>query len=153
MPSGCGIYRATSKALGMKAFSLGSHGFVKPVKIANSKKINLTAYAVGTRDELYVTIINRTHTSTHDTTNASVIIEAPGFDGASAESMTLTDGEPGNAALMTGTLGGSAITGNGPWEGKWAPVGNVRAGKVEVTVQSTTAQVVRIRTMKGQAQE
>lgn len=146
--AGCGNYRATAKALGMKAFSLGSRGDVEPVKIDNPKKINLTAYAVGTREELDVTIINKTHTSTHDVADARVVIAARGFDGAIVDAMVLTDGQPGNAALMSGTLGGAAITGNAPWEGQWTPVGRVHAGKVEVTVQSTTAQVVRIRKAK-----
>lgn len=146
--SGCGNYYATTKALGMKAFSLGSHGLVEPVTIANQNKINLTAYAVGTDQELYVTIINKTHSSTHDATDAQVVIEAPGFDKASVDSMVLTDGEPGNAALMTGTLGGSAITNDVPWKGKWAPVGRVKSATIVVMVKSTTAAVVRIRAGK-----
>lgn len=93
--AGCGNYRATAKALGMKAFSLGSHGDVEPIKVDNPKNINLMAYAVGTANDLYVTIINRTHTSTHDATDASVIIKAPGFDEASVDAMVLTDGQPG----------------------------------------------------------
>lgn len=40
-PRGCGNYRATPKAQGMKAFSPGSRGFVEPVKISNPKNINL----------------------------------------------------------------------------------------------------------------
>jgi hypothetical protein len=143
--AGCGHYHATPKALGMKAFVVGSHGFVEPVTITNPQKINLTAYAVGTAHELYVTIINRTHNSTHDATDAQVEIAAPGFDGAQVDTMELTDGDPGNATLMTGTLGGSAIRSDAPWVGKWSRVGLVRGGKIVVTVHSTTAQVVRIR--------
>lgn len=144
-PSGCANYDVTPKALGMKAFSLGSHGDVEPVTIANPNKIDLTAYAVGTRRELYVTIINKTHSYAHDATDAAVTITAPGFTGAQVDVIVLADGEPGNAALMTGTLGGSAITNNAPWTGKWMPVGRVENGNIEVNVQSTTAQVVRIR--------
>lgn len=144
-PAGCGNYRATPKALGIKAFVLGSHGFVEPVTIANPRNINLTAYAVGTTRELYVTIINRTHNSTHDAVDAQVEITAPGFDGAAVEAMELSDGDPGNATLMTGTLGGSAITNNAPWLGKWTPAGRVQGSRVAVTVHSTTAQVIRIR--------
>ena len=144
-PSGCNDYQANPKSLGMKAFSLGSRGYVEPVTIANPNKINLTAYAVGTDRELYVTIINKTHNSTHDATNAQVEIDVPGFEGAMAEAMALTDGEPGSATLMTGTLGGSAISNSGPWTGQWTPVGRVAAGKITVMVPSTTAQVVRVR--------
>ncbi|MGB7265585.1 MAG: hypothetical protein WBC92_08730 [Terracidiphilus sp.] len=146
--SGCGNYQATAKALGMKAFSLGSDGDMKPVTVAGAKKINLTAYAVGTDKELFVTIINKTHSSTHDATDAHVVIEAPGFDKAIVDQMVLTDGEPGNAALMRGTLGGAGITNDAPWSGKWTPVGHVKAGAIAVNVQSTTAAVVRIRAVK-----
>jgi hypothetical protein len=129
----------------MKAFSVGSDGFVRPVKIENPQKINLTAYGVGTDKEIYVTVINKTHSSTHDSIAADVVIEVPSFEGANVDSMVLTDGETGNAGLMTGTLGGSSITNNVPWNGKWTPVGRVQKGKVEVTIQSATAAIVRIR--------
>jgi len=149
-PSGCSNYQANPKALGMKAFSLGSRGLVEPVTIANPNKINLTAYAVGTLRELYVTIINKTHNSTHDATNAQVEIDAPNFDGATVEAMELTDGEPGNATKTTGTLGGAAISDSAPWAGQWTPLGRLAAGKVTVTVPSTTAEVVRIRSSSVQ---
>lgn len=151
--SGCGNYQANPKALGMKAFSLGSHGYVEPVTIDSPARINLTAYAVGTNRELYVTVINKTHNSAHDATNAQVEIDAPGFDGATVESMLLTDGEPGNATLMTGTLGGAAISNSTPWQGHWTQVGQVAGGKVTVTVPSTTAQVIRIRARPAQSRE
>ncbi|HEV2326423.1 MAG TPA: hypothetical protein VGS10_20970 [Terracidiphilus sp.] len=144
-PEGCGNYRVSPKAYGMKAFALGSHGFVEPVRIANAKHINLTAYAVGTAKDLYVTVINKTHSTTHDATNAAVTIEAPGFDGARAESILLTDGEPGNAARMTATLGGGTIRNDAPWNGRWTSLGEVKNGRIVLKVQSTTAVVVRIR--------
>jgi hypothetical protein len=149
-PSGCGNYYAVPKALGMKAFSLGSHGDVEPVTVSNPNKINLTAYAVGTDRELYVTLINKTHSTTHDSTNAAVTIEVPGFDGAQVDSMVLTDGEPGNAALMTGTLGGAGISNQAPWVGVWTALSRVQNGKIEVNLLSTTAQIVRIRAAKRQ---
>ncbi|HXS12087.1 MAG TPA: hypothetical protein VN734_05250 [Acidobacteriaceae bacterium] len=143
--SGCDDYRATAKALGMKAFAVGSHGYVEPVTTENPNKVNLTAYAVGSDRQVYVTIINRTHTTTHDVTDADVVIDAPGFDTASVDAMVLTDGEPGNAELMTGTFGGAGISNSSQWNGKWTPVSRVKAGKIVLTVRSTTAVVVRIR--------
>jgi hypothetical protein len=142
---GCANYRVTPKAYGIKAFDLGSHGYVEPVAIANPQKINLTAYAVGTSHDLYVTIINKTHATTHDAIDAALVIEAAGFDGATVDSMVLTDGEPGNAALSTATLGGATITNHEPWSGKWTLLGRVRNGKFALTVESTTAVIVRIR--------
>lgn len=143
-PKGCGDYRVTPKAYGMKAFALGSHGFVESVKIANAKNINLTAYAVGTARDLYVTIINKTHSSSHDATEAVVTIEAPGFNGARAAYMVLTDGAPRNAALMRATLGGGKITNYAPWDGKWTQLGKVKNGRIALTVWSTTAAIVKI---------
>jgi hypothetical protein len=115
------------------------------VVIANPQKINLTAYAVGTSRDLYVTIINKTHSTTHDAMDAAIVIEAAGFDGASVDSMVLTDGEPGNAALPSATLGGATISNDAPWAGTWTADGLVRNGKFALTVASTTAVIVRIR--------
>jgi hypothetical protein len=143
--AGCANYRVTPKAYGIKAFDIGSHGDVEPVVIANPQKINLTAYAVGTSRDLYVTIINKTHSTTHDAMDAAIVIEAAGFDGASVDSMVLTDGEPGNAALPSATLGGATISNDAPWAGTWTADGLVRNGKFALTVASTTAVIVRIR--------
>ncbi len=85
--SGCGDYRTSPKGYGMKAFSLGSHGSVEPIAITNPSKINLTAYAVGTDQDLFVTIINKTHSTTHDVADAEVVIHADGFHAGKAESI------------------------------------------------------------------
>jgi len=145
-PSGCGNYRMTAKAYGLKAFDLGSHGYVEPVTLTNPKGINLTAYAVGTDRELYITIINKTHSTTRDAIDAAVTIQAPGFTSAGADYMVLSGSEPGSAGGMIATLGGSSITSNAPWMGKWTPLGRVREGKVALTVESATAAIVRMRT-------
>jgi len=144
-PSGCGNYRITAKAYALKAFDLGSHGYVEPVVLSNPKGVNLTAYAVGTDRELYVTVINKTHSTTRDAIEAAVAIEAQGFGSADADYMVLSGSEPGSAAGMTAMLGGASITNNAPWTGKWTPIGRVSDGKVAVTVQSATAAIVRIR--------
>ena len=47
----------------MKAFDLGSHGYVEPVTMSNPHHVNLTASAVGNGDDVYVTLIDRTHTT------------------------------------------------------------------------------------------
>ncbi len=143
-PSGCANYRVTPKAYGMKAFDLGGHGYVEPVAISNPDKINLTAYAAGTAWNLYVTIINKTHATTKDSTDATVVIQIKGLQSASAAYMVLTDGDPGNASRMTATLGGSTIANDARWLGRWTPLGRVIDGRVTLTVQSTTAVVVKI---------
>jgi len=140
--SGCGNYRTTPKGYGMKAFDLGSHGYVEPVRISNPNKTNLTAYAVGTAQDLYVTIINKTHSTTHDAIDAAVVIQPDGFRAASADYIVLTGGDPGNAATTTATLGGAAITNNARWQGRWTSLGRAADGTVTLTVQSTTAVIV-----------
>ena len=142
--AGCRNYRTTAKGYGMRAFALGSHGYVEPIEIENPNKINLTAYAVGTDKDQYVTIINKTHSTTHDVSDAEVSIQMKGFRAGEASTMVLTDGEPGNAALMNATLGGATISNDAPWEGKWAPIAAAEDGVIHLTVQSTTAVVVRI---------
>lgn len=142
--AGCGNYRTTAKGYGMRAFALGSHGYVEPIEITNPNKINLTAYAVGTGEDQFVTIINKTHSTTHDVADAEVSIQVKDFRGGSVSTITLSDGEPGNAALMTATLGGATITNDAPWNGKWMPIAHGKDGIIHLTVQSTTAVVVRI---------
>jgi hypothetical protein len=144
-PLGCGNYRMTAKAYGLKAFDLGSHGYVEPVAISNPKDINLTAYAVGTDQELYVTIINKTHSTTRDAVDAAVAIHATGFSSGAADYMVLAGSEPGSAAGKPATLGGASITNDAPWQGTWTPLGRVRDGKISLAVQSATAAIVRIR--------
>ena len=77
-----------------------------------------------------------------------LIIKALGFNSAEADYLALTDGEPGNAESKTATLGGASITNDAPWMGKWMPLGRVEDGRVVLTVQSTTAVVVRIHKIK-----
>ena len=50
---------------------------------------------------------------------------------------------------MTATLGGATITNDAPWEGKWIPLDRMENGNLKITVQSTTAVVVRIHVGKS----
>ncbi len=150
-PTGCGNYTTTPKGYGMKAFDLGSHGDVEPIKISNPKNINVTAYAVGGAQYLYVTIINKTHATTYDATDAKVVIKADGFPSGSAASIILTGGDPGNAARMTATLGGASIPNDALWRGKWTPLGHIKNGRIAVTVQSTAAVIVKIHASQSSA--
>lgn len=141
---GCRDYRITPKGYGIKAFDLGSHGYVEPLTISNPNGVNLTAYAVGSDHDLYVTVINKTHSTTHDAIDAEISIEALGVRSADADCIELTNGDPGNAASMTATLGGARISADAPWQGKWTPIGRNQKGSIKLTVHSTTAVVVRL---------
>jgi hypothetical protein len=144
-PAPCVNYQTAPKGYGIKAFDLGGHGYVEPVAITNADGINATAYAVGEGQDLYVTVINKTHTTTNDVTDAAVTIQPSGFRAASAAWMALSNGDPGNAATTTGTtLGNAAIANNSPWFGQWTPLGSDTSGSITLTVPSASAAVVRI---------
>lgn len=146
-----GAYATTPKGYGIKAFTLGSAGRVKPVAVANPDGLNLTAYCVGGAAEDYVTIINKTYAS--GAADAAVTIAAParqppgaqtGPAPLSAQIMTLDSREPGDAAAASAVLGGAPITGDTPWDGTWSALpGDPRAG-ISLTVKATSAAIVRI---------
>jgi hypothetical protein len=140
--STAGDYAITPKGYGIKAFTLGSAGQVKPVAIGNADGINVTAYCISGVGEDYVTIINKTQGE--EAADAAVTIVPPGPGLRGAKVMTLSGGEPGDATGASATLGGAAITGGTPWDGKWdALSADPRAG-ISLTVRATTAAIVRI---------
>jgi hypothetical protein len=147
----CGNYQTNPKGYGIKAFDLGGHGYVEPATISNPDNINLTAYAVGDAQDLYVTIVNKTHSTTNDSTDAAVTIQPDGFAAASAAFIELTDGQPGNAALLTATLGGTSIPNNARWAGQWTPLCAETNGAITLTVPATTAMVVKIHAASNNA--
>jgi hypothetical protein len=140
-PAADGGYAITPKGYGIKAFTLGSAGQVKPVAIADADGVNLTAYCVGGAGEDYVTIINKTQGA--EAADAVItIVGGPGVQGA--EIMTLASGEPGDATGVSATLGGAAITGDTPWDGTWSALSSDPRTGISLTVRATTAVIVRI---------
>jgi hypothetical protein len=139
-------YRINPKAYGIKAFDLGSHGFVEPVAIANPNQLNLTAYAVGAANDFYVTIINKEHGI--GGRNAAVNIVPAGFSARAAAAIFLT-APNGNAGAMNGiTLGGAPITNDEPWSGKWTKLQVGKSGQCIVKVPKTSAAVVKLSVVK-----
>ena len=136
-------YAVTPKGYGIKAFTLGSAGRVKPTQIGNPDGINLTAYCIGGADEDYVTIINKTQGA--GAADAAVTILPAGPRWRGAEVMTLAGREPGDATGASATLGGAAITGDAPWAGTWAALPAGPRAEVSLTIRAATAAVVRIR--------
>jgi len=135
-------YAVTPKGYGIKAFTLGSAGRVKPTQIGNPDGINLTAYCIGGADEDYVTIINKTQGT--EAADAAVTIPPAGPRWRGAEVMTLAGGEPGDATGASATLGGAAITGDAPWDGTWSALPSDPGAGVSLTVSATTAAIARI---------
>ena len=138
-----GGYAASPKGYGVKAFTLGSAGRVRPVAVGNRGGVNLTAYCVGGADGDYVTIINKTHGA--GAADAAVTIAPPGRGVPHAEVMTLAGGEPGEATGARATLGGAAITGDAPWAGEWSELPAGPRAEVSLTVRAATAAIVRVR--------
>ena len=141
-------YAITPKGYGIKAFTLGSAGRVKPLAIGNADGINMTAYCVGSAGEDYVTIVNKTYGAGAADAAVTIVPPAPGLQGA--EFMTLAGGEPGDATGASATLGEAAITGDTAWDGRWRALPADAHARISLTVRATTAAIVRIRTRRTQ---
>ena len=142
-PAGPGQgYVINPKGYGIKAFTLGSAGQVKPTQIQNPNGINLTAYCVGAAGEDYVTIINKAHGA--NAPDAAVTIAVPGARIQGAQVMTLAGAQRGDAQGTKVTLGGATITGDAPWNGTWSTVTTGPQPEISLTVQATTAAIVKI---------
>jgi hypothetical protein len=136
---GCAL---NPKGYGIKAFTLGSAGQVKPAQIQNPGGINLTAYCIGGAGEDYVTVINKADGA--GAADAAVTIAPPGPAVQDAQIITLAGGQPGDARGTTATLGGATITGDTPWDGIWSTLpADPRAG-ISLTVKATTAVIIKI---------
>jgi hypothetical protein len=137
-----GNLQANPKAYGIKMFDLGGHGSIEPLTITNTSQLNLTAYAVGTVSNLFVTIINKENGAA--ARNAAVTVMPNGIYSGAVTAMFLT-APGGNIAATNGlTLGGAAITNNTPWQGQWTSLGTLTNGQCTVRVPAASAAVVQI---------
>ncbi len=143
-PDANGNYQVYPVGYGIKAFDLGGHGYVEPVAITNPNGSNVTAYAVGSGQDTYVTIVNKTHSPYLNSVDAVVTIQPSGVAAASASEIVLAGDTPGDGASLTATLGGAAIPDNTRWQGQWVPLPPEANGSVTLTVPTATAAVVRI---------
>jgi hypothetical protein len=135
-------YVINPKGYGIKAFTLGSAGQVKPTHIGNPGGINLTAYCIGGAGEDYVTVINKAHGAGAPDAAVTIAPPSPGLQGA--QIMTLAGGQPGDARGATATLGGATITGDTPWDGTWSALPADSRGGISLTVRATTAAIIKI---------
>jgi hypothetical protein len=139
-----GKYQVHPKAYGIKAFDLGSHGHVEALTMTNAGGLNLTAYAVGDTNTVYVTVINKEHgVGAHD---ATVTIALNGFQTGSVSVISLT-APGGDAAATNGVLLGGTNT--GPWPGQWTSLAPLTNGRCVLTVPATSASVVKITAPPG----
>lgn len=136
-----GVYKINPKAYAIRAFDLGSHGAVEPVRIENKGNLDLTAYAVGDGVSLYLTVINKEHGS--NARAAAVTVDPNGFAASGAEAMFLA--APGNdvAAMQGIALGGAPILNDAPWHGRWTGI-KMDGRDLKLTVPAASAVVVRL---------
>jgi hypothetical protein len=140
-PNG-GEYMINPKGYGIKAFTLGSAGQVKPTVIQNPAGLNVTAYCIGGAGGDYVTIINKAHGADAADAAVTIVPATPGWQ--NVQVMTLAGGQPGDARGAVATLGGATITGAAPWGGTWATLPAGPPSGISLTVKATTAAIVKI---------
>jgi hypothetical protein len=143
-----GSYTAEPVSYGIKAFGLGAGGEnVSTVIGSNPNTVNITAYGVldPVSGNLFVTIINKEHLT--GAKNATVTLE-PGatYSGGQIWSLQQTNGDV--TATSGVTLGGSAISGNGSWNGTSSPISPSSSGTFTISVPAASAVIVEL-TGKG----
>jgi hypothetical protein len=141
-PDSTGNYQINPKAYGIRAFDLGGHGCVEPSVLGNPGNLDLTAYAVGTASDLYVTIINKEHGP--GARAASVTIRPKDFAMGDVEAMSLL-APGGDVGATSGiTLGGAPIVNDAPWRGQWTTLDPAENAPCVVTVPAASALVIKM---------
>jgi hypothetical protein len=141
-PDASGNWQMNPKAYGIRAFDLGSHGQVEPVKLQNDAGLNLTAYAVGDGSHVFVTLINKEHGASAREATVQIIPDGLAATGAEAMFLKAASGDP--AATNGITLGGGTITNNAPWHGEWTRLKLAENSACAVTVAPASAAIVKI---------
>lgn len=126
-------------AYGIKAFDIGGHGRVVSLKSCIRNKLNLTAYAVKRKDEIFITIINKEHGKSARDAAVTLLPNSSWRNAAvmylSANSATATSGV---------TLGGATISSIGAFKALWLPLRRPARGGIRLNVHAFSAAIVRI---------
>ncbi len=129
------------KGYGFAAFNLSGRGRPEPLTLSNSDNVNLTAYAVRDGQQLVVTLINKEHGTG---ARAARVTLAGAGKCLKADALTL-NAPNGDVTAKTGiTLGGSSITNNTSWRGRWNALKPDEAGKLILEVPATSAAVLKL---------
>jgi hypothetical protein len=139
-------FGARPLAYGLKAFDLGGHGRLLPLRLNSPvSSLNLTSYAVLAPDgTLFLTLINKEHGP--DRREAEINFLA-GASYKRAQVMYLT-APGGDVAAKSGiTLGGAAVDEQGNWQGFWAPLsGPADGGQFAIKLPAASAAVIKFTT-------
>jgi len=115
---------------------------VERLKIGNKETLNLSAYAVGDAEQLFVTIINKEYGA--GARSATVTIQTPEFSANHVKAIFLLS-EKNDATAKDGiTLGGAPIENDAPWNGTWKVLNDSRANQINIIVPATSAVVVKL---------
>jgi hypothetical protein len=133
----------------VKAFDLGSHGAVVPVALSNPDGVNLTAYGVlSEADGVYLTVINKEHDA--GARSAQVTVSAgPRYTKGQVMFLSAPHGDVSSTEGVT--LGGSAITDAGAWNGSFSSLPVPSSGQFTMKLPAATAAVLHLTTtVQGQ---
>lgn len=132
-------YEINPIAYAIKAFDLGGHGKLLPVEVTAGSPA-LSAYAVlGANRTLYVTLINKDKSAP---STVDLNVKAQGLREKPAE-MWLAAPNSDIAATEGVTLGDSAISSDGKWDGKWKPIASQKPS-LTLTVAPASAVVLKL---------
>lgn len=127
-------------AYGLLGFSQSAHGHSIPVTIQSETKVDVTAYAYLDGQTTYLTIINKT--SGDGAQVANITLDSKSLSsGGTWSRMDLIQRESDIAAKEGISMGGSEISTNGNWTGKWSPL--IAPVKHEIKVNPSTAALLR----------
>ena len=128
---------------GIKAFDVGGHGRIVPVRISAQSKLNLTAYGVLAKDKsLSITLINKEHNAGGQGATVTLAVDK---NYAHGQVMFLAAPDGDVAAESGVTLGGSEIKDDGTWQGEWKPL-TTRSGshQFNVKIPAASAAIVKL---------
>lgn len=122
---------------GIMAFKLGSRGAVQPLTMENAGQLNVTAYAVRDKNDVYVTLINKEYG--FDAQDAVVTID---IDKSVQRIETIELASPeGKASSRMATLGNGVIDNTAEWNGTW---NTHDTGKTEFDLSHTSAMIIHL---------
>lgn len=102
----------------------------------------MTAYAVVRTNELFVTVINKSHGDKARDLDTALEVKTP-LDQPGVMYLAAPHNEV--AATKDVTLGGAAISSRNGWNGQWTPLKLSQAGQCTLRVPAASAAIVRAR--------
>lgn len=136
-------------AYGLMFYSLSGTGYSLPVTVTNNLVLpqNIAAYAVlNSENEVFVTLINKNTNIDLGAADIKITLNQP-FVNTSTQAIYLTS-KWLNKSLepYKVLLGGSAITKNGHWAGKWKTIpSNADSKTIDISLSPASAVILKIK--------